>query len=72
MEADINSTGMGRFNYMSIGDNRKRKMPLPDDRSPERSQPLAYPEAVHLTKPIEDEFRGEVCYLCYLFFYYFF
>ena len=41
-------------------------MPLPDDRSPERSQPLAYPEAVHLTEPIEQEFKGEVYYLSYL------
>lgn len=48
------------FNYMAMADDRQRKMPLPDDRSPERSQQLAYPEAVLLTNPIEPEFKGEV------------
>ncbi|KAJ4701497.1 Rhamnogalacturonate lyase family protein [Melia azedarach] len=49
-----------RFHYMAIADNRKRYMPLPDDRLSNRSQVLAYPEAVLLVNPIEPEFRGEV------------
>ncbi|GMH14085.1 hypothetical protein Nepgr_015926 [Nepenthes gracilis] len=48
------------FDYMALSDSRQRDMPLPDDRSPERSQVLAYPEAVLLTNPIEEEFKGEV------------
>ncbi|KAL2893057.1 Rhamnogalacturonate lyase [Bienertia sinuspersici] len=48
------------FNYMAMADDRQRKMPLPDDRSSNRSQTLAYPEAVLLTNPIEPEFKGEV------------
>lgn len=48
------------FNYMAVADDKQRKLPLPDDRSPERSQALAYPEAVLLTNPIEPEFKGEV------------
>ncbi|XP_048437460.1 probable rhamnogalacturonate lyase B isoform X2 [Pyrus x bretschneideri] len=49
-----------KFHYMAIADNRQRYMPLPDDRSPERSQALAYPEAVLLVDPIEPEFKGEM------------
>ncbi|KAL3504972.1 hypothetical protein ACH5RR_034813 [Cinchona calisaya] len=49
-----------KFHYMAIADNRQRYMPLPDDRLPERGQPLAYPEAVLLVDPVEDEFKGEV------------
>ncbi|XP_074273393.1 uncharacterized protein LOC141597004 isoform X2 [Silene latifolia] len=48
------------FNYMAMADERQRQMPLPDDRSSNRSQELAYPEAVLLTNPIEPEFKGEV------------
>ncbi|XP_021853082.2 probable rhamnogalacturonate lyase B isoform X2 [Spinacia oleracea] len=48
------------FNYMAMADDRQRQLPLPDDRSPERSEVLAYPEAVLLTNPIEPEFKGEV------------
>ncbi|CAO2834579.1 unnamed protein product [Amaranthus hypochondriacus] len=48
------------FNYMAMADDRQRQLPLLDDRSPERSQTLAYPEAVLLTNPIEPEFKGEV------------
>ncbi|GMH31604.1 hypothetical protein Nepgr_033448 [Nepenthes gracilis] len=48
------------FRYMAVADNRQRKMPLPDDRLPERCEVLAYPEAVRLTNPIEGEFIGEV------------
>lgn len=48
---------------MAVADNRQRKMPLPDDRLPERCQVLDYPEAVLLTNPIEQEFKGEVCLL---------
>ncbi|KAI4308656.1 hypothetical protein L6164_031711 [Bauhinia variegata] len=49
-----------KFHYMAMADNRQRNMPLPDDRSPPRGQPLAYPEAVLLVNPIETEFKGEV------------
>ncbi|GAB2247482.1 hypothetical protein Droror1_Dr00007364 [Drosera rotundifolia] len=48
------------FHYMTVADSRQRDMPLPDDRLPERCQVLAYPEAVLLTNPIEEEFKGEV------------
>ncbi|KAL3340237.1 hypothetical protein AABB24_028722 [Solanum stoloniferum] len=49
-----------KFHYMAMEDNRQRYMPLPDDRLPDRGQPLAYPEAVLLVNPIEPEFKGEV------------
>lgn len=49
-----------KFRYMAIADNRQRYMPLPEDRSPERGQTLAYPEAVLLVHPVEPEFEGEV------------
>ncbi|XP_057973688.1 uncharacterized protein LOC131161747 [Malania oleifera] len=49
-----------KFNYMALSDKRQRYMPLPDDRFPNRSQALAYPEAVLLVNPIEPEFKGEV------------
>ncbi|XP_047964301.1 probable rhamnogalacturonate lyase B [Salvia hispanica] len=49
-----------KFHYMAIADNRRRFMPLPDDRLPNRGQPLAYPEAVLLTNPVEPELKGEV------------
>lgn len=45
---------------MAMSDNRQRYMPLPDDRTAERGQPLAYPEAVLLVNPVEPEFKGEV------------
>ncbi|XP_057975101.1 probable rhamnogalacturonate lyase B isoform X2 [Malania oleifera] len=49
-----------KFHFMAVADNRQRCMPLPDDRSPERCQVLAYPEAVLLVNPLEPEFKGEV------------
>ncbi|GMY07750.1 rhamnogalacturonate lyase B-like [Fagus crenata] len=49
-----------KFHYMAVADNRQRYMPLPEDRSPERGQPLATPEAVLLVNPVEPEFKGEV------------
>ncbi|XAR48480.1 Rhamnogalacturonan endolyase, partial [Bertholletia excelsa] len=49
-----------KFHYMAVADNRKRFMPLPDDRLPGRGQALAYPEAVLLVNPVEPEFKGEV------------
>ncbi|KAG6644491.1 probable rhamnogalacturonate lyase B [Carya illinoinensis] len=49
-----------KFHYMAIADNRQRFMPLPDDRLPERGEPLATPEAVLLVDPVEPEFKGEV------------
>jgi rhamnogalacturonan endolyase len=47
-----------RFHYMALSDSRKRTMPMPEDRV--SGQPLAYPEAVLLTKPINLKLRGEV------------
>ncbi|CAN8294534.1 unnamed protein product [Cochlearia groenlandica] len=49
-----------KFHYMAISDDRQRYMPLPDDRTPPRGKPLAYPEAVQLLDPFEPEFQGEV------------
>ncbi|XP_004287408.1 PREDICTED: probable rhamnogalacturonate lyase B [Fragaria vesca subsp. vesca] len=49
-----------KFQYMAIADNRQRNMPLPDDRLPDRSEVLDFPEAVLLVNPIEPEFKGEV------------
>ncbi|XP_021284069.1 probable rhamnogalacturonate lyase B [Herrania umbratica] len=49
-----------KFRYMAVADNRQRRMPLPEDRSPRRSRPLAYPEAALLVHPVEPEFKGEV------------
>ena len=45
---------------MVVADNRQRFMPLPDDRLPERGEPLDFPEAVLLVDPVEPEFKGEV------------
>ncbi|KAJ4962346.1 hypothetical protein NE237_022285 [Protea cynaroides] len=49
-----------KFHYMAMADNRQRIMPMPDDRLPGRCQPLAYPEAVLLTNPINPDLKGEV------------
>ncbi|XVE60634.1 hypothetical protein DITRI_Ditri05aG0143500 [Diplodiscus trichospermus] len=49
-----------KFRYLAVADNRQRRMPLPDDRLPRRSRPLAYPEAVLIVHPVEPEFKGEV------------
>ncbi|CAL9104253.1 unnamed protein product, partial [Musa textilis] len=49
-----------KFRYMAIADNRQRFMPMPDDRMPDRSQKLAYPEAVLLTNPVNPDIKGEV------------
>ncbi|XP_010530574.2 PREDICTED: uncharacterized protein LOC104807150 isoform X3 [Tarenaya hassleriana] len=49
-----------KFRYMAVADNRQRKMPLPEDRLPRRGRALAYPEAVLLVHPVEEEFKGEV------------
>ncbi|KAK1436363.1 hypothetical protein QVD17_02142 [Tagetes erecta] len=49
-----------RFHYMAMSDDRQRYMPLPNDRSPNRGKPLAFPEAVLLVDPVEPEFKGEV------------
>lgn len=48
---------------MAVADNRRRFMPLPEDRLPNRGQALAYPEAVLLTNPVEPELKGEVRHL---------
>ena len=47
-----------RFHYMAISDTRQRIMPTMRDR--EMGQPLAYPEAVLLTKASNPRFQGEV------------
>ncbi|XP_058190698.1 probable rhamnogalacturonate lyase B isoform X2 [Rhododendron vialii] len=49
-----------KFHYMAVADNRRRFMPLPDDRDLKRCQPLAYEEAVLLVDPKEPEFKGQV------------
>nr|XP_043614244.1 probable rhamnogalacturonate lyase B isoform X2 [Erigeron canadensis] len=49
-----------RFHYMAVADDRRRYMPLPDDRLAGRAQPLAFQEAVSLVNPVVPEFRGEV------------
>ncbi|PIA30413.1 hypothetical protein AQUCO_05600097v1 [Aquilegia coerulea] len=48
------------FRYMAVDDRRQRRMPLPDDRMPRRSESLAYKEAVRLVNPSDQEFAGEV------------
>lgn len=48
------------FHYMAIGKNKQRLMPSLKDRTHERSEELAYPEAVHLTNPINPDMKGEV------------
>ncbi|EPS65756.1 hypothetical protein M569_09022, partial [Genlisea aurea] len=48
------------FQYMAVAENRRRVMPLPDDRLPGRCQPLAYQEAVLLTNPVDPQLKGEV------------
>ncbi|WOL18429.1 hypothetical protein Cni_G27224 [Canna indica] len=45
---------------MAIAENRQRIMPMPEDRTPKRSQQLAYSEAVLLTNPINPDLKGEV------------
>ncbi|KAK9110774.1 hypothetical protein Sjap_018834 [Stephania japonica] len=47
-----------KFHYMAVSDTRQRIMPMPEDRA--SGEPLAYPEAVLLTNPINANFRGEV------------
>lgn len=49
---------MVRFHYMAISDDRQRVMPMPQDRT--TGQPLAYPEAVLLTNPVNPQQKGEV------------
>jgi rhamnogalacturonan endolyase len=48
------------FHYIAVADNKHKLMPAPEDRMPDRCEPLAYPEAVRLTNPIEPSLRGEV------------
>ncbi|XP_038882453.1 probable rhamnogalacturonate lyase B [Benincasa hispida] len=47
-----------KFHYMAISDNRQRIMPTLQDRL--MGRPLAYPEAVLLTRPINSNLKGEV------------
>lgn len=58
MNADILTKSIIRFHYMAISDERQRIMPMPEDR--ETGLPLAYPEAVLLTDPVNPDLRGEV------------
>ncbi|KAL0549705.1 hypothetical protein IC582_014192 [Cucumis melo] len=46
------------FDYMAVSDDRQRVMPTMLDR--ENGEPLAFPEAVLLTNPSNEELRGEV------------
>uniref|UniRef100_A0A0E0QM78 rhamnogalacturonan endolyase n=1 Tax=Oryza rufipogon TaxID=4529 RepID=A0A0E0QM78_ORYRU len=48
------------FHYMALADDRKRIMPMPEDRVSPRGQQLAYPEAVLLVDPINPDLKGEV------------
>ncbi|MED6216759.1 hypothetical protein PIB30_010789 [Stylosanthes scabra] len=48
------------FQYMAMADNRRRLLPLPDDRLPGRCQTLAYPEAVKLINPKDPQLKDEV------------
>ena len=43
---------------MAVSDDRQRVMPTMRDR--ENGEPLAFPEAVLLTNPSNEELRGEV------------
>ncbi|XP_065863348.1 rhamnogalacturonate lyase B-like [Euphorbia lathyris] len=47
-----------KFHFMAVSDDKQRMMPMPEDRT--TGQPLAYPEAVLLTNPIDPKFKGEV------------
>ncbi|XP_022136796.1 probable rhamnogalacturonate lyase B isoform X2 [Momordica charantia] len=47
-----------KFDYMAVSDDRQRVMPTMEDRN--KGEPLAYPEAVLLTNPANQELRGEV------------
>ncbi|KAI7741688.1 hypothetical protein M8C21_007229 [Ambrosia artemisiifolia] len=49
-----------KFHYMAVADDRRRYMPMPDDRLPGRAQPLAFQEAVSLINPVVPDFKGEV------------
>ncbi len=45
---------------MALADDRKRIMPMPEDRVSPRGQQLAYPEAVLLVDPINPDLKGQV------------
>ncbi|KAI7734929.1 hypothetical protein M8C21_010365 [Ambrosia artemisiifolia] len=51
-----------RFHYMAVVDDRRRYMPMPDDRLPGRAQPLAFQEAVSLINPVVPDFKGEIMF----------
>ncbi|KAI3859554.1 hypothetical protein MKX03_024008 [Papaver bracteatum] len=46
------------FHHMTVSDTMQREMPAYEDR--QKGQPLAYPEAVLLTNPINPVHKGEV------------
>ncbi|EEE69124.1 hypothetical protein OsJ_28234 [Oryza sativa Japonica Group] len=56
----LNKEDKRGFHYMALADDRKRIMPMPEDRVSPRGQQLAYPEAVLLVDPINPDLRGEV------------
>ncbi|XP_050207274.1 rhamnogalacturonate lyase B-like [Mercurialis annua] len=47
-----------KFNYLVISDEKHRVMPTIEDR--QKSEPLAYPEAVRITHPLNSTLKGEV------------
>ncbi|WCJ35664.1 Rhamnogalacturonate lyase family protein [Euphorbia peplus] len=49
-----------KFQYMAVPHDRRRLMPLPEDRMPGRCQTLGYQEAVLLVNPKHPELKGEV------------
>ncbi|KAJ9545406.1 hypothetical protein OSB04_025113 [Centaurea solstitialis] len=49
-----------KFHYMAVADDRRRYMPMPEDRLAGRAQPLAFQEAVSLVNPVVPQFKGEV------------
>lgn len=49
-----------KFRFMALSDTRQRIMPRAEDRQKERSQNLAFKEAVLLTNPSNPRLKGEV------------
>ncbi|EOX91884.1 Rhamnogalacturonate lyase family protein, putative [Theobroma cacao] len=49
-----------KFRFMALSDTRQRVMPMGRDRNSDRSQTLAFKEAVLLTNPTDPRLKGEV------------
>ncbi|KAI3861196.1 hypothetical protein MKX03_025972, partial [Papaver bracteatum] len=47
-----------RFHHMTVSDTMQREVPAYEDH--QKGQPLAYPEAVLLTNPVNPVHKGEV------------